>query len=102
METMVTEPDEAKEMKRLKIKEFIRENSSLFWYIKEDAKENISIELLVETILNYGNEKSVKKLFDLVGIKKVAGIFYKQISGKRVNYLPRTVHFFDLYFKKHA
>jgi ABC-type nitrate/sulfonate/bicarbonate transport system ATPase subunit len=90
------------EMNGLEIKEFIRENSSLFWYIKEDAKENISIELLVETILNYGNEKGVKKLFDLVGIKKVAEIFYKQISGTRVNYLPRTVHFFDLYFKKNA
>jgi len=84
------------------IKKFIRENSSLFWYIKEDAKENISIELLVETILNYGNEKSVKRLFDLVGIKKTAEIFYKQISANRVNYQPRTVHFFNLYFKKNA
>lgn len=84
------------------IKEFIRENNSLFWYIKKDAKENISIDLLVETILNYGNEKVVKKLFDLVGIKKVAEIFYKQISGSRVNYSPRTVHFFNLYFKKNA
>jgi ABC-type nitrate/sulfonate/bicarbonate transport system ATPase subunit len=84
------------------IKEFIRENSSLFWYIKEDAKENISMDLLVETILNYGNEKSVKKLFQLVGIKKAAEIFYKQISGKRINYPPRTVHFFNLYFKKNA
>ena len=89
-------------MKRSEIKEFIRENSSLFWYIKEEAKEKISIDLLVETILNYGNEKGVKKLFDLVGIKKVAKIFYKQISGNRVNYQPRTVHFFDLYFKKNA
>lgn len=100
METMAA--DEAKKMQRLKIKEFIRENSSLFWYIKEDAKESISIELLVETILHYGNERSVKKLFDLVGIQKVAEIFYKQISGNRVNYPPRTVHFFDLYFKEHA
>ena len=90
------------EMNGSEIKEFIRENSLLFWYIKEDAKENISIDLLVETILNYGNEKGVKKLFELVGIKKVAEIFYKQISGNRVNYLPRTVHFFDLYFKKNA
>ena len=84
------------------IKEFIRENRSLFWYIKEDAKEDISIDLLIETILNYGNEKSVKRLFDLLGIKKVAEIFYKQISGKRINYPPRTLHFFNLYFKKNA
>jgi hypothetical protein len=84
------------------IKEFIRENRSLFWYIKEGAREEISIDLLIETILNYGNEKSVKRLFDLLGIKKVAETFYRQISGKRINYSPRTLHFFNLYFKKNA
>lgn len=94
--------DKTKTMQHSKIREFIKENSSLFWYVKEDAKENISLESLVENILHYGNEKSVKKLFDLVGIKRVAGIFYKQVAGKRVNYPPRTIHFFDLYFRKHA
>jgi hypothetical protein len=84
------------------IKSFIKENSVLFWYIPEEKKENISIEFLVETILNYGDEKSVKKLFDLVGINKVAAIFYKQTSRKRVNYFDRTAYFFDLYFKKHV
>ncbi len=100
IETMVT--DKTKKMQPSKVREFIRENSPLFWYIKEDAKESISLEFLVENILHYGNEKSVKRLFDLVGIKKVADIFYKQIAGKRVNYPPRTVHFFDLYFRKHV
>ena len=85
-----------------KIKEFIRENSSLFWWIKEEEKENISIEFLVETILNYGNEKNIKKLFDLVGIDRVADIFYKQTSCRRVNYFPQVVNFFNLYFKKNA
>jgi hypothetical protein len=58
-----------KEINTPEIKLFISENSSLFWYIPEEEKQNISIEFLIETILNYGNEKSVKKLFDLVGIK---------------------------------
>jgi hypothetical protein len=53
------------------IKQFIKENSSLFWWIKEDKKENISQEFLVETILNYGDIKSVKKLFELIGINIV-------------------------------
>jgi hypothetical protein len=94
--------DEEKRMQQLKIREFIKKNKSLFWYIKEEALESISVEFLVETILHYGSEKSVKGLFDLVGIQEVAEIFYKQISGNRVNYPPRTIHFFDLYFKKHA
>ncbi len=86
------------------IKKFIRENSSLFWWIKEEEKENIDVEFLVEQILNYGDEKSVKKLFELVGIDKVADIFYKQTSPerRRVNYRPRTINFFRLYFKRNA
>ncbi len=86
------------------IKKFIRENSSLFWWIKEEEKENIDIKFLVEQILNYGDEKSVKRLFELVGIDKVADIFYEQTSPERmrVNYRPRTINFFNLYFKRNA
>ena len=84
------------------IKKFIRENSSLLWWVNPEEKMNISINALVEAVLNYGNEKSVKKLFDLVGIKIVADIFYRQISGKRSNYHQRTKHFFQIYFNRHA
>ena len=84
------------------IKNFIREHKHLFWWIKEESIENISLNLLVETILNYGNERDVKQLFNLVGIKKVADIFKNQISKKRMNYSQRTVNFFKLYFNKYA
>jgi len=47
------------------IKKFIRENSSLFWWIKEEEKENIDVKFLVEQILNYGDEKSVKNYLNL-------------------------------------
>ena len=84
------------------ILDFISENSSLFWYIPDQEKENISLELLVETIFNYGDEKAVQKLLHLMGINHVADIFYKQISGERVNYFPEVINFFDLYFQRHA
>jgi len=84
------------------IQNFIKENQALFWSVKPDEKPNISLNLLVETILNYGDEKQVKKLFDLIGIQTTADIFSRQISGRRSNYRPRTRHFFTLYFKKHA
>ena len=86
----------------LEVKKFIQENSPLFWSISPEEKTNISLNALVEAVLNYGNEKSVKKLFDLIGIKNAANIFYQQISGKRSNYNKRTKHFFQLYFKRHA
>ena len=84
------------------IKQFIKENSSLFWYIDEDKKQDISHDVLVEFILNYGNEISVKKLFNLLEIDRVADIFYKQTSNFRTNYFPQVVNFFNLYFKRHA
>jgi len=84
------------------IEAFIRENRSLFWWVKPEEIVNISTPALVEAVLNYGNEESVKRLFDLIGIKAVAEIFYRQISGKRSNYHQRTRNFFELYFKRHA
>ena len=84
------------------LKGFIHENKDLFWYIREEEKENISIEFLIETILNYGDIKSVKKLFYLFGIKKVAKVFQDQTNKPRVNYLPQVKNFFSLYFARHA
>ena len=85
--------------------QFITENEALFWYIRKDKLQQISDEVLVEFILNYGDEKSVKNLFDLLGIENVAEIFYNQthkenpIAQKRNNYLKLVKNFFDLYFK---
>jgi hypothetical protein len=87
------------------IKAFIRENSSLFWYTPEDKKEDISQEFLVETILNYGNMTDVKKLFRILGIKKVADIFFHSIGlseRRRGNYHELTINYFTLLFKRYA
>jgi len=84
------------------IMKLIDENRSLFWWIKPEKRKDISINALVEAILNYGDEKSVKRLFDLMGTKTVADIFHRQVSGTRTNYHRRTKHFFQMYFKRHA
>ncbi len=87
------------------IKSFIRDHSVLFWYIPEHKKEDISEAVLVETILNYGDLESVKKLFSLIGIKKTAAIFFEsleQSERKRGNYHELTIHFFTLFFKRYA
>ena len=70
----------------------------------EDQKDGLSLEAVVEAVLSYGNEKTVAHLIDRVGIDRVASIFYRQTSGarRRVNYHPRTVNFFNLYFQRHA
>jgi len=87
------------------IKEFIRDHSNLFWYIPEENKEEISLELLVETILNYGDIKAVKKLLKLLGIKETAKIFFdtiQQSDRRKANYHELTINFFTLFFRRHA
>ena len=95
---METRQENSPELKKL-----IRDNAALFWYIRDDKKENLSHEVVIEFILNYGNEESCKRLFEILGTKYVAEIFHQQTApGRRVNYFPRTAHFFNLYFQKNA
>ena len=84
------------------IKSYIRERKELFWYTKEDQKEKISLDFLVETILNFGSLEDAKKLFALIGIKETASIFFKNSQKNRNNYLPKVRNYFRLYFERHA
>ena len=87
------------------IKKYIREHSNLFWYIPEDKKEEISAEFLVETILNYGDKDEVIQLFNLMGIDKVAHLFFDSINlsdRRKGNYHEITVNYFTLFFNKYA
>ena len=92
-------------MNTLEIKHFIREHSNLFWYTPEDKKEEISQEFLVETILNYGDKDAVLQLFNLIGIKNVARIFFNSINlseRRKGNYHEITINYFTNVFKKYA
>lgn len=81
--------------------EFIDENASLFWYIRQDKLHSISDEVLVEFIINYGSLHAIKELFEIVGIKKLTEIYYK-IQGRKIgNYFPELYNFFGLLIKKY-
>jgi len=87
------------------LKAFIQENSSLFWYTPQDKKEDIGPEFLVETILNYGDINAVRKLFKLMGTRKVAEVFFFSINlseRRRGNFHESTVNFFTLFFNRYA
>lgn len=84
------------------IKQFICENADLFWYIPEPDKQNISREVLVEFILNYGDMTKVNKLFQLLGLKTVATVFFSLKERKVGNFYPEIHNLFSLYFKQHA
>lgn len=84
------------------IKQFIREHSNLFWYTPEDKKEEISYELLVETIMNYGDLQSVKQLITIIGPDRLAEVFSGLEGRKKLNYYPEIYHFFSLLVNKYA
>jgi hypothetical protein len=84
------------------VKAFIHKHSNLFWYIPEDKKEDISLDVLVEFILNYGSMDDVKTLFKILGTKETAEIFFKAEGRRKLNYFPELYNFFSLYFKKYA
>lgn len=87
------------------IKEFIRRHSNLLWYIPEDKKEDISEDLLLEFILNFGDIKAVKELISLMGVNKAANIFFRSINlseRRKGNYNELTLNFFTIFFTVYA
>ena len=87
------------------LKNFIRENGYLFWYTPEDKGENVTDELLVETMLNYGNLDQIKNLFNLMGMRNVAQIFFDSINlseRRKNNYHELTLNYFTLFFNRYA
>lgn len=82
--------------------EYIAQHASLFWYTPEAKKNEISDSLLVETILNYGTMNDVKALFDLMGIEKVADVFFSAKGRQKLNYFPQIYNFFTLVFNRYV
>lgn len=86
------------------LKALIRKNAHLFWYIKDEAKENLPLSVVTEFFLNYADKEDVKKLFEVAGIENVADVFFRQVEdwGDRSNYLPTIQNYFTLYFKRYV
>jgi hypothetical protein len=89
-------------MQNAKIQDLTPIIEHLFWWVPEKERTSLSDDSIVEAVLSNGDEKMVKQLFDVFGIEKVAETFNRQISGRRINYRPRTVNYFRLYFQRHA
>lgn len=82
------------------IGDFVRKRKYLFWSTKN--YDGLSNEAVVEGVLNYGDMDDVRELISLLGLRKVSRIFYKQTHRMRINYDPKIVSYFSLFFKKYA
>ena len=77
-------------------------HKSLFWYIPEDEKQNISDALLVERIPNDGTLDDYRELVVALGGKRVAEVFFSATGRQKQNFYPEIYHFFSLVLKKYA
>ncbi len=82
--------------------DYIKQHRALFWYTPEAGLERISDELLVETILNYGNLEEVSELFRIIGINRAAETFRGLVGRKKGNYFPEIYNFFNLVFERYV
>ena len=84
------------------LQDFIAARRPLVWYVRDPRALNE--EAVVEAVLNYGNWRDVQKLLSILGTKRVARIFRKQmVTGRqRGNYYRDVANYFTLYFNKHA
>jgi hypothetical protein len=87
------------------LKALIRKNAHLFWYSKDSEKENLPLPVVLEFFINYADKEDIKALFNIVGIKKAAAVFFEQVNkSERAanNYEAISRNYFSLYFKKYA
>jgi hypothetical protein len=82
----------------------ITKNAHLFWYSKPSEKENLPLPIVLEFFLNYVDKESIKELFEIVGIKNAAKVFFERVNthGDRSNYFLEFKNYFQLYFEKYA
>ena len=73
-------------MQKVKIQDLTPIIKHLFWWVPEKERTSLSDDAIVEAVLSNGNEKMVNQ----------------QMSGRRINYRPRTVNYFRQYFQRHA
>lgn len=62
------------------LKALIRKNAHLFWYIKDSAKEDLPLPVVLEFFINYADKEDIKALFAIVGIKNANRVFFEQVN----------------------
>jgi hypothetical protein len=81
---------------------FIEKKKHLFWYIKKEAIPNISNDVLVEFIFNYGTWEDVKQLIKIIGFQELKNV-YENITDRRVgNYIPEMLDLMGRITRKYA
>lgn len=72
----------------------------LAWFVKD--KNQLSLESMLEQVLNYGSWQDYLRVEKEMGIVRVKAVFESLKNKKRTNLRPKTINYFNLYFAKYA
>ena len=81
---------------------FIKRNDHLFWYTPMEEKQNISEQMLVEFIINFGTLENIKELIQLYGVPKMQKLLLEFKDRKKQNIYPELFHLVSEHLKKVA
>ena len=82
--------------------EFIEKNKHLFWYIKPEKLQEISNDVLVEFVFNYGTWEDIKELIKIIGYPELKRV-YENITDRKIgNYFPLVYNYLSLVVRKYA
>ena len=84
----------------IKARNYLKLKPYLVWSTKN--YEVFSPELIVESILNYGDWNDFLFIKELFGIKNLSQIFENISKKRRVNLRPQTINYFKMFFSKYA
>ena len=82
------------------MEKFAKARPYLFWSTTD--YRSLSAAVILENTLNYGDFSDVLILLKILGLKRAAAIFARQLKNKRNNYQPAVANYFKLYFRKYV
>ena len=78
----------------------ISQKPYLIWSTKNT--QNLSSQIILESILNYGDWTDFLEIIRIMGISEAAKLFKQLKDKKRSNLRKQTVHYFTNYFNQYA
>lgn len=84
------------------MKDYILKHAHFWHWVPESDLFGLSISSVVDAALKQGREEDVAALFNMIGVKKAAGVFRSQIMRTRHGYPDMTMDYFIAYFNRHA
>jgi len=82
------------------LRTLVKSNPSLLWYTR--AYDQLNEEAIAEAIYNYGSWETVAEYHHILGLPAAKDVFERLRKKRRTNLLPKTQHFFALYYGKHT